>query len=363
MEIRDEQTYVFADELHRFVREILTKVGVTENDAGIVADVLNAADLRGIDSHGIARLRRYVDGIRHGKIEAHSHTVTLLNGPATVALDACNGLGQPAAVTAMRMAIAKAEEFGIGMVTLRRSNHFGIASYYAMMALEHGMIGIATTNASPQVAPTFGAQAMYGTNPIAVAIPTGGPTPFVLDMATSTVPRGKLERLQREGSTIPQGWAIDGDGFPITNLKELIKGLVERREYALLPLGGMGELFGGHKGFGLGLLVDLLCGPLTGSAWGRHVYGPNGANLGQCFIALRPDCFRMHEEFKQDSEQLLHEIRSARKIQGQEIIYIPGDKEAKEAERRRDMGIPLKNTVLQELDKLANEVGITFLGG
>jgi LDH2 family malate/lactate/ureidoglycolate dehydrogenase len=349
-----------AGALKAFVSACLTTVGVTEQDAAVVADVLVAADLRGVESHGVARLRRYVDGIRQGKIRAERSLSIVRENAATAVLDAGNGLGQPASVAAMELAIAKAGQVGLGAVAVRRSNHFGIAGYYAMLALEHGMVGIATTNASPQVTPTFGAEPMFGTNPIAVALPAGGPFPFVLDMATSVVPRGKLERLGREGEAIPEGWAIDAEGRPMTELGELVAGLKGRRGFSLLPLGGGGEIFSGHKGFGLGLLVDLLCGPLAGASWGRHVYGPEGADLGHWFAALRVDCFADPEELAAETAALLAEVRSARKIPGESRIYIPGEKEAIETERRLRDGIPLNPLVYEELGRIASEVGLPF---
>lgn len=360
MPTTNDLTLVPAERLHAFVTTCLTAVGAAADDAMVVADVLIAANLRGVDSHGVARLRRYVKGIQNGAIAARPDVTTVLEGPATAVIDAGNGLGQPAALAAMHLAIAKAERIGLGMVVTRRSNHFGIAGYYAMLALEHGMIGMVTTNASPQVAPTFAAEPMYGTNPLAIAMPTGGPCPFVLDMATSTAARGRIEQMQREGKPIPSGWGIDPEGAITTDADTLIAGLIARRGHALLPVGGAGETFGGHKGYGLGLLADLLCGPLAGAAWGRHVYGSSGANLGHCFLAMRVDCFRPWEEFIADSEQLLQEIRSAKKVPGRERIYIPGEKEAEETQRRQRDGIPLLPVVLADLARLADEAGVPF---
>jgi LDH2 family malate/lactate/ureidoglycolate dehydrogenase len=341
--------------LHEFVTQCLKDVRVSESRAKMVADVLLAANLRGIDSHGVARLRRYVEGARSGKINPDADITVLRESPSTAALDANNGLGQPAAIEAMRCAIEKAQKTGVGMVTVRRTNHFGIAGYFAMMALEHNMIGVASCNASPQVAPTFGIEPMYGTNPIAVAIPTGGGHQFVLDMATSTVPRGRLEQMRRHGKPLPAGYAIDTDGSSMLNLDELLEGLVNRRGYSLLPLGGFGEMFGGHKGFGLGLTVELLCGPLAGAAWGRHVYGQDGANLGHCFQAVSIDCFLPLDEFKAKTEVLINEIKGSKKVPGSETVYIPGEKERLEAERRSRTGIPLHPDVHADLLKLAEE--------
>ncbi|MCB1058065.1 MAG: Ldh family oxidoreductase, partial [Acidobacteria bacterium] len=215
---------VSAAALEAFVVDCLATSGVERDQGQLVASALVAADLRGIDSHGVARLRRYVIGTRDGKIEPRRRVEVVQETPATALIDAGNGLGQPAAILAMETAIEKAETVGVGVVAVRHTNHFGIAGYYATLPLAKGLLGFATSNASPQVTPTHGAQPMFGTNPIAVALPCGEGDGFVLDMSTSVVPRGKLERLRREGAEISDSWAIDGDGNPITDLDGLIAG-------------------------------------------------------------------------------------------------------------------------------------------
>lgn len=357
----NNKVWIPIERLRTFVIDALFAVGVKSEDAKMVADVLITADLRGIDSHGVSRLRRYVDGIRKGKIVAQPEVQVLQRGPTSAVLDARNGLGQPAAIRGMEMAIRIAEQMGIGMVSVRRSNHFGIAGYYVLRAIDHKMIGVATTNASPQVAPTFAAEPMYGTNPIAIGLPTGGDYPFVLDMATSIVPRGKLEQLRRTGKSMLSGWALDPNGKVTSSIDDVVEGLINKRGYALLPLGGAGEAYGGHKGFGLGLLIDLICGPLSGAAWGKHVYGPDGANLGHCFLAMRVDCFRSPEEFANESDELLTEIRVAKKAKGTDRIYIPGEKEAMEQKIRLLSGIPLEPPVYADLINIASEVGIPVI--
>jgi L-2-hydroxycarboxylate dehydrogenase (NAD+) len=344
--------------LRSFVVACLTSAGVTDEDAGVCAEVLVQADLRGIDSHGVARLRRYVDGIRQGRIAARAEVAVVAEAPAMAVLDAGNGLGQPAGVLAMRLAMDKAAAAGLGMVTVRRSNHFGIAGYYAMLALERDQLGFATTNSTPQVAPTFGVEPMFGTNPLAFALPTGG-VPFVLDMATSTVPRGRLERMLREGRAVPESWAIDAEGRGAgSDLEALVSGLQRRAGFALLPLGGPGETNGGHKGYGLGLLVDLLCGPLSGASWGRHVYGPAGAGIGHVFMAVDVGRFRPIEEFRDESSRLLAEVRASRRLPGGERILVPGEREAEESARRAREGIPLGERVWADLAAIAAETGV-----
>jgi LDH2 family malate/lactate/ureidoglycolate dehydrogenase len=355
-----EATVVAVPDLQRFVVDCLASSGVERDQGEIVAEALLASDLRGIDSHGVARLRRYVIGTRTGKIDPRRNIRVVRESPATALVDAGNGLGQPAARFAMELAMAKAETVGVGMVAVQHTNHFGIAGYYATLPLAKGLLGFATSNASPQVTPTHGAQPMFGTNPIGIGLPCGDGDDYVLDMSTSVVPRGKLERLRREGAAVEGHWAIDAEGNPITELDSLISGLIARSGLSILPLGGLGEANCGHKGFGLGLLVDLLCGPLTGSSWGRHVYGEKGADLGQWFAAVRVDCFRPLEEFQRDARQLLAEIRAAKKAPGQLRIYIPGEKEAEAEAQRSAAGIPLLPPVVADLEALGQEVGVPF---
>ena len=257
----------------------------------------------------------------------------------------------------MRSAVAKARRAGVAVVTVRRSNHFGIAGYFASIAARAGMIGIATTNASPQVAPTFGAEPMFGTNPFAVAMPTGGPADFLLDIATSTVGRGKLEVHQRRRAAIPDGWVIDSTGGYRTDVAELVEGLKTRRGYSLLPLGGAGETHGGHKGYGLALMADLLCGPLAGAAWGRHVYEASDANVGHCMIAIDVAAFTDPQRFRAESAQMSSELRAAQRAPGASRIFIPGEKEAEERAHRIHHGIPLTASVIADLEALAGTYG------
>lgn len=355
-----EITYVPPEKLRQFSQKCLAAAGVSETDAGIVADVLLAADLRGKESHGIARLRRYVKGSASGEINAKAVPQIIGETAGTATLDAQNGLGQPAGVKAMEIAVSKAKKTGVAAVTVKNTNHFGIAGYYSLLACRSGMIGIAMTNASPQVAPTFGAEPMFGTNPIAVAIPLRDAPPFSFDMATSTAPRGKLERMSWYGEPMPQGWAIDPDGCETTDTVNLIKGLKAHSGHALLPLGGAGELHGGHKGFGLGLLVDLLCGPLTGSKWGKRVYDASGAQLGHFFIALDIEAFLPYSVFDENAKTLLQDLRTAKKAKGKERIYIPGEKSAEKLKERTRMGVPVTPAVMEDISSLGRDYGVSL---
>ncbi|MBQ0825163.1 Ldh family oxidoreductase [Streptomyces tagetis] len=350
------------ERLGAFVREAMSRAGSRPEDAEKVARVLVAADLNGVDSHGVARLRRYVEGIRDGTIAADATPTTVTDFPAGAVVDAGNGLGQPAMLHAVHLAVEKARATAVATVTVRRSNHFGIAGHYAALAAREGMLALVTTNASPQVAPTHGAEPMFGTNPLAIALPTHPTRPYLYDAATSAVPRGKLERLEREGRPMLPGWAVDPDGRTETDIPRLVKGLKAREGYALLPLGGAGEDHGGHKGYGLGLLADLLCGPLAGASWGRHVYGPDGAGLGHFVFCVRVDAFMDLDAFRAETARMFEELRSARKAEGQDRIYIPGEKEYETADARRADGIPLRPSVVSDLADIAETLGLPFPG-
>jgi len=352
---------VSAEPLKAFCVRVFERMDVPEEDARITADVLVTADLRGIDSHGVARLRRYVNGLRSGMMVARPEVKVLAETPATALIDAGAGLGQPVSYRAMEKAIQKASDVGAGFVTVRNSNHYGIAGYYAMMALEHDLIGLSMTNASPLVVPTFGREAVLGSNPISVAVPAGSERPFVLDMATSVVPRGKLEVYARRGEKMPLGWAVDEEGLPTADPRRVLDNVARRHGGGLLPLGGAGEELGGHKGYGLSLVVDILCGVLAGAAYGPLTYSGPTPNLGHLFGALRVDLFRPLDEFKADMDDLIRRLKASAKAPGQDHIYIHGEKEFEEAERRRREGIPLHPAVVDSLREIGEELGIRFI--
>ena len=360
-----EQMSVQVKALNDFCVKIFQKLNVPEQDAKITTDVLITADLRGIPSHGVARLRRYVDGLKSGIMLAHPEIQTVVETPVTANIDAGAGLGQPVAHAAMKKAIEKARAFGAGFVTVRNSNHYGIAGYYAMMALPHDCIGISMTNADVLVAPTFGRNAIMGTNPIAVAAPAGNERPFVLDMATSTVPRGKLEVYDRLSKPMPLGWATDERGVSTENAHLVLQNFLKRAGGGLLPLGGEGEMFSGHKGYGLGMWVDIFSAVLSGAAYANMVYPKSGdgkplpANLGHFFGAWRLDAFRPADEFKAAMDDFQRRFKDAPKAQGQDRIYIHGEKEYEATERYLKDGIPLNPKVADDLKALGRELDVT----
>ncbi len=352
--------------LEDFCARVLTATGVPEGDARITAEVLVTADLRGINSHGVARLRRYVTGIRDGMMIPDPDEEVVRETSTTALFDAGGGLGQPVSHRAMTRAVDKAVEFGSGFVTVRNSNHYGIAGYYAMMALEQDFIGISMTNASELVVPTFGRDAMLGTNPISVAAPAGSQYPFVLDMATSTVPRGKLEVYQRQEKDLPAGWATDEEGEMSSDTSRVLSNLQQQAGGGLLPLGGVGELLGGHKGYGLALLVDILCGVLPGAAYANRTYpkdedgNPLPSEIGHFFGAIRVDAFRPLGDFKTDMDDLQERLKGTAKAQGQDRIYIHGEKEFEQAEHNQAEGVPVTPKVVQDLQAIAREVGVKY---
>lgn len=350
--------------LIEFCRRVFIELGVGEQDAATTADVLVSADLRGVFSHGVAHLKRYVDGLRAGTIKARPTECLVAETPSTVTIDAGAGLGPPAACRAMQQAIAKATAVGSGFAAVRNSNHYGIAGYYAMMALDHDCIGLAMTNASPMVVPTFGRNALYGTNPIAVAAPANRERPFVLDMATSTVALGKLEIADQLDQPIPLGWAVDAQGAPTDDARRSLAEFRGRAGGGLLPLGGGGEQLSGHKGYGLGLWVEIMSALVSGAAFATLTYPktadgvPLPANIGHFFGAWRIDAFRPADEFRSAMDELQQLLRQAPRAEGQERIYIHGEKEFEAMERNAREGIPLNARIAGELAAIAKEMGI-----
>jgi len=365
--MEEKAVTVHWEALKGFCKRVFLRLGVPPEEADVTAEVLVEADLRGIDSHGVARLRRYVRGLQVGQM-APRPKVTVVHETATTALlDGGGGLGPPIGRKGMQMAIEKAKETGVGFVAVRNSNHYGIAGYYAMMALAHDCIGISMTNSAPLVVPTFGRDSILGTNPISVAAPAGQERPFVLDMATSVVPRGKLEVYNRQEKSIPLGWATDENGVPTTDAGRVLANVATGIGGGILPLGGADEELGGHKGYGLTLLVDILCGVLSGAAYANLVYPRNEAgrplpaNLGHFFAAICVDAFRDVDAFKSDMDDLIRRLKNTPKATGQSRIYIHGEKEFEMAERRAREGIPLHPKVVADLRAVAGEVGVQWL--
>ena len=349
--------YYEYQELKSFAVRYFTRWGITVEDALIAAEVLLSADMRGVDSHGMIRLHSYYGSrLSRGQIDRNAPLRIVAETGATLAMDANNGLGHPAGVKTMQMCIAKARQSGVAMATVRNSNHYGIAGYYAMMALPEDMIGVSFTNSGPLVAPTHGRKALLGTNPIAVAVPAGRNQPYVLDMATSIVPIGRITVYQKNGKEIPAGWGIDSNGNVTENPAEVLEG------GALMPLGGV-ELMRGYKGYGLGLMVDIFSGILAGSGFGELVYGadkPEQSRVGHFFAAIRIDAFRDPVEFKADMDNLIEMLKNSPKAAGEGRIYIHGEKEFERAERAEKEGVPLSEVTVRALSEAGEKDGVPF---
>ncbi|WP_224995858.1 Ldh family oxidoreductase [Cesiribacter sp. SM1] len=350
--------------LLQFTEDIFRAMNCSAEEASLAAKVLVSADLRGVDSHGVARLSGYVRLWEAKRINARPNIKVVHETPGTAVLDADGSLGLVSGPAAIDLAIQKAKTVGTGWVAVRNSNHFGIAGYHAMQALPHDMIGFAMTNASPLVAPTFAAERMLGTNPIAVAVPAGEEPPFVADFATTTAANGKLEILQRKQLPTPTGWVQDASGQSSTNPNELKSG------GALLPLGSDIER-GSHKGYCLGSIVDILSGVLSGANYGPWVppfvaflpLAPNlvGDGIGHFFGAMRVDAFRPAEEFKASMDNWIRRFRSTKTVEGREKVLIPGDPEREMEARRITEGVPLLTPVVEDLQQLAQKLGVAQL--
>jgi LDH2 family malate/lactate/ureidoglycolate dehydrogenase len=336
-------------------------MGCSDEHAETATNTLLSADLRGIDSHGVARLSGYIRLWEAKRINANPVLRIIHESPSTAVVDGDSGLGLVVAPFAMKIAIEKARQAGTGWVSVQNSNHFGIAAHHAMMALEHEMIGIAMTNASPLVAPTFSIDRMLGTNPICVAAPAGNEPPFVADLATTTAANGKLEILQRKNLPTPTGWVQDKEGNPSSDSHELKKG------GALLPLGGDAE-HGSHKGYALGAIVDIFSALLSGANYAPWVppfpaYVPMpvqqpGKGIGHFFGAMRIDAFRPAEDFRQHMDHWIHGFRLAKTIAGKEKVLIPGDPEREMEAMRLKEGIPLLQTVVDDLQSIGKRFGV-----
>ena len=357
-----EQIFAYATLLD-FTTRVFEKMGCPAKDAQTAAKVLLSADLRGIDSHGVARLSGYVRLWEVNRVNAQPKIKIVHETPSTAVVDGDGGLGLVVAPFAMQVAIDKALQVGTGWVSVQNSNHFGIAATHAMMGLEHDMIGWAMTNASPLVVPTFSKERMLGTNPICVVVPAGEEPAFVADLATTTAANGKLEILQRKNANTPSGWVQDKEGKPSVDAHALKTG------GALLPLGGDRD-HGSHKGYALGSIVDILSAVLSGANYGPWVppfpaYVPMpaeqpGKGIGHFLGAMRIDAFRPAADFKQHMDHWIKRFRAAIPLDPEQPVLIPGDPERAMEAIRSEAGIPLLDVVVEDLKSLAEKMELNF---
>lgn len=351
--------------MHNFMVDVFTGVGVPEEDAKICADILIAADMRGIDSHGIGRLKPiYYDRIKEGIQNPVTEFEVVRDKMATAVIDGHDGMGHVIGKKAMQMAIDKAKIYGIGMVAVRNSTHYGIAGYYPLMAIENGMIGITGTNARPSIAPTFGVENMLGTNPLTFGMPTDEEFPFFLDCATSISQRGKIEVYDRIGKDLPKGWVIDEAGQARTDTHQVLIDLVKGKA-ALAPLGGIGEETAGFKGYGYATVVEILSAALQQGSFLKGLLGfdKDGGkqpyHLGHFFIAIDIEHFTDIEDFKKTAGDILRDLRNSKKAPGCDRIYTAGEKEHDAWIYRKDKGVPVNEALQKDMITLKKELNLT----
>lgn len=357
----DKIYWIDFDTMESFMVDVFKGVGVPEEDAKVCADVLITSDKRGIDSHGIGRLKPiYYDRIKLGIQNPVTQFEVVKEGPTTAVVDGHDGMGHVIAKKSMQMAIDKAKKYGMGMVVVRNSTHYGIAGYYALMAVEQGCIGITGTNARPSIAPTFGVENMLGTNPLTFGMPTDEEFPFVLDCATSITQRGKIEVYARLDKEMPAGWVIDENGNARTDAKEVLKDLVKGTA-ALTPLGGIGEETAGYKGYGYATVVEILSAALQQGAFLKGLLGfengkPVPYRLGHFFIAIDISAFTDLESFKKTTGEILRQLRASKKAPGHERIYTAGEKEYLAYLERKDKGVPINEALQKDIIALKKEL-------
>lgn len=342
-----------APKLRAWTEQVFQKIGVTKEDSVLLTDSLIEANLRGVDTHGITRmLCVYVKRMQVGVVNPRTELKVVRERLSTALIDCRNSIGQVASHYAMRMTIEKARATGVAFVATTHSNHYGAAAYWAMMALQHGMIGFSATNAPATVAPTGGRTAMLGTNPFAVAIPAGQEQPMVLDLATTVVARGRILLYAKQNKPLEPGWAFDEEGRPTMDAQAALKGL-------LAPIGG-------YKGYGIALAIDLLCGVLTGSHYGTHFPGFLADNMkeptdvGSIFAAINVESFMDLPEFQTGMDRAIREIKACDKAEGVKRIYIPGEIELETKAERLAHGIPIPDSIVKDFEALGQELDVPF---
>jgi LDH2 family malate/lactate/ureidoglycolate dehydrogenase len=358
-----EITFVPADIIVDFIMDVFQGLGVPEDDARICADVLIASDVRGIESHGVGRLKYYYDRIRAGIQFTVTEMEIAKESETTALVDGHHGMGHVIAYRSMRLAMDKARQHGLGAVAVRNGTHFGIAGYYPLMAAAEGMMGFTVTNARPSIAPTFSTEPMLGTNPIAFAAPSDLPFPFCFDGATSISQRGKIEVAARAEKPVPEGWVIDAEGNAATDPDRILEDLGNATA-ALLPLGGAGELLAGYKGYDLATLVEILSAALCGGMFLKDLLGvaEDGSRrpymIGHFFLAIDIEHFIPVEVSRRITGQIMRALQNARKAPGADRIYVAGEKEYEMEEIIRQQGIPVNANLRQELQFMRDELNI-----
>ncbi len=359
----NEASHIPLNKIYDFMVTVFEALGTPAEDARICADVLIAADLRGIESHGVGRLKYYYDRIQAGAQSTSTNVEIVKETETTALLDGHHGMGHVIAHRAMRLAIDKAKQYGVGAVTVRNSTHYGIAGYYPLMAAHEGLMGLSVTNARPAIAPTFGTEPMLGTNPIAFAAPSDMDFPFCLDAATSITQRGKIEVAARAEKAVPEGWVVDAYGQPLTDPDRILRDLGNATA-AFLPLGGAGEELAGYKGYDLATMVEILSASLCGGRFMKDLLGfaEDGSRrpymLGHFFLAIDIEHFVPLELSRRITGQIMRALQASRKAPGQDRIYVAGEKEHEMERQVRAVGIPVNRNLRRELQTMRDELGI-----
>lgn len=344
-------------EVQAFCVKVFQGYGFSAADSRLITDVLLEADLSGIESHGIQRLTRYDFEIRSGFVKLDAEPETVCETPVSAVIDGHDAMGQLVGVKAMELAIKKAKNAGIGIVTVRDSNHYGIAGYYANMAAKEHLIGVSMTNSESIMVPTYGKEPVLGTDPIAFAM-YAEPVPFCFDAATTVVPRGKLEVYAKRGNGIPDGWALDETGKPCSDSERVLRNIISKSCGGILPLGGAGEQTGGHKGYGFGMICEIMTGILSHGCTSNHVNRtPGRINTSQCFVALDYGIFGDKAETEARLATFLDEIRSAAKADGETRIFIHGEKEFERHTSVLSEGIPVNEKTYEEMKRIGRQTG------
>lgn len=333
------------------------KFGFSNEESETITDVLLLSDLFGIESHGVQRLVRYYNGIKNGIMKVDAKIETVHETPVSAVLDAKGAMGQIVGKKAMEIAISKAKTTGIGMVVVRNSNHYGIAGYYTRMAEQEGLLGISMTNSEAITVPTFGREAMMGSNPIAISMPAD-PYPFLLDMSTSVVTRGKVELYNKRNEPLPQGWAVDENGNDTAAANKVLHNIINKIGGGILPLGGSGEYFSGHKGYGLAVAVEMFTGIFSGGVTSNYINGGKASDTCHCFFAFDYGIFGDKETIKNNMSKYLLELRESKKADGASRIYTHGEKEIEAYKDRLENGILVNENTLKEIEDMCNYLDI-----
>lgn len=348
--------------LERFCQAVFQRLQLSEQDARVAAEVLIAADAWGIPSHGVGRLGRYVNGLTTNLMVPNAPIEIVKDTPVSLVIDAHGAMGAPVSQQTMQAVIAKAHSQGAAFGCVKDSNHFGIAGYYAKMALQEDMLGIAMTNTAALGVPTFGRLAMFGTNPLAFAAPAAEERAFVLDMSTTVVTRGKIEVYDRLEKALSSGWAVDKTGHPATDAHAILENMRQPGlGGGILPLGGWGKEFGGHKGYGLAVMVDILCAVLCGAPFGMDVFDTptSSGRVSHFFGAIQIGCFRDPQDFRHDMDRLLRTLRQSPTAEGEERVYFAGLPEMEKEQESNQLGVELLAKTYHELCAIGKEYGIT----